>query len=260
VTEKDSRNSKAAAAGTRPHPAGDGHLETTVLKVNQRDSSGDLSGTRSTWRRRHRCDGAARRRSCSRSAEGRVLLEIDDALRRIYARDYGTARPAATRSRVRGSRSCPKARLCISCKKRRSGNSGARCEAPRFRCSSASRGSRWWADQWTKNGRRTRSSHAPPCGSWASSSASPTRATPASRSASGAGTGSVLLFSLAAVAVIVWMFARIASTRCSAGRALADPRRRARNLVDRLSTGEVIDFICSAAAVYFPCSTLPTPR
>ncbi|MCC6349334.1 MAG: TraR/DksA C4-type zinc finger protein [Candidatus Eisenbacteria bacterium] len=66
-----------------------GHLESTVLKVNPRDSSGELSGYAS-----HMADAGTdsmeREKSFDlASKEGRLLLEIDDALRRVYNGTYG---------------------------------------------------------------------------------------------------------------------------------------------------------------------------
>jgi len=52
------------------------------------------------------------------SAEGRVLLEIDDALRRLYRGDYGgceTCGNPIARARLEVM---PQARLCISCKEK----------------------------------------------------------------------------------------------------------------------------------------------
>ena len=95
-----------------------GHLETTVLKVNQRDSSGDLSGY-SFHMADAGTDAMEREKAfLFASAEGRVLLEIDDALRRLYRGDYGgceTCGNAIARARLEVM---PQARLCISCKEK----------------------------------------------------------------------------------------------------------------------------------------------
>lgn len=66
-----------------------GHLESTILKVNPRDSAGDLSGYSF-----HMADAGtdAMEREISfdiASKEGRLLREIDDALRRVYNGTYG---------------------------------------------------------------------------------------------------------------------------------------------------------------------------
>src|SRR5205809_2867495 len=95
-----------------------GHLETTVLKVNQRDSSGDLSGY-SFHMADAGTDAMEREKAfLFASAEGRVLLEIDDALRRLYRGDYGgceTCGNAIARARLEVM---PYARLCIACKEK----------------------------------------------------------------------------------------------------------------------------------------------
>lgn len=66
-----------------------GHLENTVLKVNQRDSSGDLSGY-SFHMADAGTDAYEREKAfLFASSEGRTLLEINEALRRVYAGTYG---------------------------------------------------------------------------------------------------------------------------------------------------------------------------
>jgi RNA polymerase-binding transcription factor DksA len=66
-----------------------GHLENTVLKVNQRDSSGDLSGY-SFHMADAGTDAYEREKAfLFASSEGRTLLEINEALRRVYAGSYG---------------------------------------------------------------------------------------------------------------------------------------------------------------------------
>ena len=66
-----------------------GHLENTVLKQNQRDSSGDLSGY-SFHMADASTDAMEREKAfLFASAEGRHLLEINEALRRIYQGTYG---------------------------------------------------------------------------------------------------------------------------------------------------------------------------
>jgi RNA polymerase-binding transcription factor DksA len=66
-----------------------GHLETTLLKVNPRDSAGEVGGYSF-----HMADAGtdSMEREISfdiASKEGRLLREIDDALRRIYNGVYG---------------------------------------------------------------------------------------------------------------------------------------------------------------------------
>jgi RNA polymerase-binding transcription factor len=95
-----------------------GHLETTVLKVNQRDSSGDLSGY-SFHMADAGTDAMEREKAfLFASAEGRVLLEIDDALRRLYRGDYGSCETCSNPIARARLEVMPQARLCISCKEK----------------------------------------------------------------------------------------------------------------------------------------------
>jgi RNA polymerase-binding transcription factor DksA len=66
-----------------------GHLENTVLKVNPRDASGELSGY-SYHMADAGTDSMEREKAFDiASKEGRLLMEIDDALRRLYNGTYG---------------------------------------------------------------------------------------------------------------------------------------------------------------------------
>lgn len=66
-----------------------GHLESTVLKVNPRDSAGELSGY-SFHMADAGTDSMEREKAFDiASKEGRLLMEIDDALRRLYNGTYG---------------------------------------------------------------------------------------------------------------------------------------------------------------------------
>src|SRR2546422_9643941 len=95
-----------------------GHLETTVLKVNQRDSAGDLSGY-SFHMADAGTDAMEREKAfLFASAEGRVLLEIDDALRRLYRGEYGSCENCGNGIARARLEVMPQARLCISCKEK----------------------------------------------------------------------------------------------------------------------------------------------
>ena len=95
-----------------------GHLETTVLKVNQRDSSGDLSGY-SFHMADAGTDAMEREKAfLFASAEGRVLLQIDDALRRLYRGEYGVCESCGNPIARARLEVMPQARLCISCKEK----------------------------------------------------------------------------------------------------------------------------------------------
>jgi DnaK suppressor protein len=95
-----------------------GHLENTVLKVNPRDSAGDLSGY-SFHMADAGTDAMEREKAfLFASAEGRLLMDINDALRRLYNGEYGTCeiceKPIA-RARLEAM---PYARLCVTCKEK----------------------------------------------------------------------------------------------------------------------------------------------
>ena len=66
-----------------------GHLESTVLKVNPRDAAGELSGY-SFHMADAGTDSMEREKAFDiASKEGRLLMEIDDALRRLYNGAFG---------------------------------------------------------------------------------------------------------------------------------------------------------------------------
>lgn len=103
-----------------------GYLENTVLKVNQRDSSGDLSGY-SFHMADVGTDAMEREKAfLFASSEGRLLMEIDEALRKVYAGEYGSCEVCEkpiSRARLEAM---PYVRLCLSCKEQeeREGRAG----------------------------------------------------------------------------------------------------------------------------------------
>jgi RNA polymerase-binding transcription factor DksA len=67
-----------------------GHLESTVLSTNRRDDSGEVGGSYSFHMADAGTDSMEREIAFDvASKEGRLLREIDDALRRIYNGTYG---------------------------------------------------------------------------------------------------------------------------------------------------------------------------
>lgn len=95
-----------------------GHLENTVLKQNQRDSSGDLSGYAF-----HMADAGTdayerEKAFLFASAEGRALLEVDEALRRVYRGEYGMCESCGNPIAKARLEAMPYARLCVSCKEK----------------------------------------------------------------------------------------------------------------------------------------------
>ena len=95
-----------------------GHLENTVLKVNQRDSSGDLSGY-SFHMADAGTDAMEREKAFMfASKEGRTLMEINEALRRVYRGEYGICESCGlpiSRGRLEAM---PMASLCVACKEK----------------------------------------------------------------------------------------------------------------------------------------------
>jgi RNA polymerase-binding transcription factor DksA len=91
LTEEDLKYFESRLLDQRARIMGEmGHLESTVLKVNPRDSAGDVSGGYSFHMADAGTDSMEREISFDiASKEGRLLREIDDALRRIYNGVFG---------------------------------------------------------------------------------------------------------------------------------------------------------------------------
>ena len=119
VTDKDMKEFEQRLMAERQKILKEmGHLENTVLKVNPRDSAGDLSGY-SFHMADAGTDAMEREKAfLFASAEGRLLMDINEALRRLYRGEYGTCeiceKPIA-RARLEAM---PHARLCVSCKEK----------------------------------------------------------------------------------------------------------------------------------------------
>ena len=150
-----------------------GHLESTVLKVNPRDSAGDLSGYSF-----HMADAGTDAKEREKafqfaSAEGRLLLRVRrGAAPALRAASTASASRAAPPSRGRGSRRCPTARLCRDCKEKeeRAGRPASREALPGAAWRwSPRRSSRWTAGPSTGPPPSWRCG--PRCASWASTCA-----------------------------------------------------------------------------------------
>jgi DnaK suppressor protein len=119
VSEKDFKDFETRLLTERQKIMKDmGYLENTVLKVNQRDSAGDLSGY-SFHMADVGTDAYEREKAfLFASSEGRLLMDVDDALRKLYRGEYGRCeiceQPIA-RARLEAM---PAARLCLSCKEK----------------------------------------------------------------------------------------------------------------------------------------------
>ena len=119
VTEKDYKDLERRLLVEREKILKEmGHLETTVLKVNQRDSAGDLSGY-SFHMADVGTDAMEREKAfLFASNEGRLLMQIDEALRRVYRGEYGVCENCGepiSRARLEAM---PYARLCVACKEK----------------------------------------------------------------------------------------------------------------------------------------------
>ena len=119
VTEKDYKEFEQRLITERQKIMKDmGYLESTVLKINQRDSAGDLSGN-SFHMADVGTDAMEREKAfLFASAEGRLLIDINDALRKLYSGEYGTCEiceQPITRARLEAM---PAARLCLACKEK----------------------------------------------------------------------------------------------------------------------------------------------
>ena len=119
MTEKDSKEFEKRLLDERARILKEmGHLETTVLKVNQRDSSGDLSGY-SFHMADAGTDAMEREKAfLFASAEGRTLMEINEALRRLYRGEYGICESCGQPIARGRLEAMPSARLCVSCKEK----------------------------------------------------------------------------------------------------------------------------------------------
>jgi len=95
-----------------------GYLEQNVLKQNQRDSSGDLSGY-SFHMADLGTDAMEREKAfLFASAEGRAIYDVDEALRRLYNNNYGTCESCGQPIARERLEVVPHARLCVRCKER----------------------------------------------------------------------------------------------------------------------------------------------
>jgi len=119
VTEQDSKRFEQQLLDDRQKILKEmGHLENTVLKVNQRDSSGDLSGY-SFHMADAGTDAMEREKAfLFASAEGRTLLEINEALRRLYRGEYGVCESCGQPIARARLEAMPHARLCVPCKQK----------------------------------------------------------------------------------------------------------------------------------------------
>ena len=117
VTEKDLKELEALLLAERVRVMKEmGHLESTVLKVNPRESAGDLSGY-SFHMADAGTDAYEREKAFQfASNEGRLLLDLDEALRRLYRGEYGSCESCGNAIAKARLEAMPTARLCRDCK------------------------------------------------------------------------------------------------------------------------------------------------
>lgn len=95
-----------------------GHLENTVLKRSLRETSGELSGY-SFHMADVGTDAMEREKAFHfASSEGRALLDVDDALRRLYGGNYGSCESCGNPIGRERLEVVPHARLCVACKEK----------------------------------------------------------------------------------------------------------------------------------------------
>ena len=95
-----------------------GRLESSVLKRTQREASGDLCA-HSIHLADLGTDAMEREKDLQvASAEGRRLREIDEALRRLNDKDFGTCESCGKQIEHRRLEVVPHARLCLKCQEK----------------------------------------------------------------------------------------------------------------------------------------------
>ena len=119
VTERDLKELERLLLAERVRVMKEmGHLESTVLKVNPRESAGDLSGY-SFHMADAGTDAYEREKAFQfASNEGRLLLDLDEALRRLYRGEYGSCESCGNAIAKARLEAMPTARLCRDCKEK----------------------------------------------------------------------------------------------------------------------------------------------
>ena len=103
------------------------HLQESI-KNSQRDSAGDLSAY-SFHMADLGTDAMEREKQfLFASTEGRLLMSIDDALRRLYRREYGTCQSCSTPIARPRLDVVPHATLCLACKEQEEKSSRTRAD------------------------------------------------------------------------------------------------------------------------------------
>lgn len=101
-----------------------GNHAETLFKRSQRDSSGDLSAY-SYHMADLGSDAMEREKEfLMASAEGRMLRDIDDALRKIHKKEYGKCELCQKNIPKQRLEIMPQARLCIPCQEQEEAREG----------------------------------------------------------------------------------------------------------------------------------------
>jgi len=118
LTKKDLKHFEERLLEERKKLLGQlGYLEKT-LNQTQRDSAGDLSAY-SFHMADMGTDAMEREKTfLFASAEGRLLYDVDQALRRIYRNEYGTCPTCGKEIGKARLDAIPQATLCVSCQEK----------------------------------------------------------------------------------------------------------------------------------------------
>jgi len=119
VTDKDLKDLETMLLSERARLMKEmGHLESTVLKVNPRDSAGDLSGY-SFHMADAGTDAYEREKAFQfASTDARLLQDLNEALRRLYRGEYGMCESCGNAIAKARLEAMPTARLCRDCKEK----------------------------------------------------------------------------------------------------------------------------------------------
>jgi RNA polymerase-binding transcription factor DksA len=93
-----------------------GHLENTVLNRSMREASGELSGYASHMADIGTDSMEREKAFLFASVEGRALLDVNEALRRLYNGQYGACEVCSGPVGKERLEVVPHARLCVTCK------------------------------------------------------------------------------------------------------------------------------------------------
>lgn len=118
LTKKDLKHFEERLLEERKKLLGQlGYLEKT-LNQTQRDSAGDLSAY-SFHMADMGTDAMEREKTfLFASAEGRLLYDVDQALRRVYRNEYGTCPTCGKEIGKARLDAIPQATLCVSCQEK----------------------------------------------------------------------------------------------------------------------------------------------